>query len=218
VRKILKDMSSDRKILICMQTILYCSIPPILLVVFVTIAMVLVNGRMYDSAYFIVFIQQTLPITLAYGVIPILIYKGIKQGSLSEIGIKASKYRIVDFINIAVLSIFTFLLINKGIFTHDVSIYVIHYFFVAVSEEILVRGLILKKLKEVISKEYIAIIISAVIFALVFHSTDGIFTNLLYRVPFGVITAYLYIKTDSMISPIILHWIYNVTITIQEVL
>lgn len=86
--------------------------------------------------------------------------------------------------------------------------------FVSVSEEILVRGIILFELKGLLRRRWIAVFVSAIIFSLIFHSTDGIWINMLYRIPFGLFTAILYEKTDSLMSSILFHWIYDVLLSI----
>jgi len=108
-------------------------------------------------------------------------------------------------------------LFYKGIHQKNVFVYVIHYFFVALVEEILVRGIIYFQLFKLTNKKWLSVLICAFIFALVFHSTDGIWINIIYRVPFSIITSLLYLKTESLMTSVNFHWMYNVILTIKYI-
>lgn len=86
--------------------------------------------------------------------------------------------------------------------------------FVALAEETLVRGIILYELNLLFKRTWLSILVSALIFSLVFHSTDGLILNMLYRVPFGIVTALMYKKTDTLAPAITFHWMYNVALSI----
>lgn len=180
----------------------------------ITLVYGIVNSRVVANDFMIVFFQQSIPIFVCYGVIPCLSFNLIEKKSLQEIGIKKSKYLWIDLLNIFVVLSFGAYLLAEGVFGEEARIWVIHYLFVAISEEILVRGIILFELKAMLKKRWLAILISAVIFSLVFHSTDGTWINMLYRIPFGLITGILYEKTDSLTTSVSFHWIYDVLLSV----
>lgn len=197
--------------------LLYCGIPPFVLVLLITLSLSIVNSNTTSNVYMLVLIQQSLPVLISYGLIPILIFIIIEKLKLVDIGLKWNKNYQVTVLNMIIVIIFMIYLFYKEIFNYNEGVFVLHYFCVALAEEILVRGIILYKLSALVKKKWVAIVISAFIFALVFHSTDGIIMNIVYRVPFGIITAILYKKTDSLMSSITFHWIYNVALTINYI-
>jgi len=213
-RKILVRNDSESNIKALINIIIFCSAPPFCLVAFIVMMSSIFNSHNTNNLYILVMFQQSIPIFIAYGLIPCIIFKIYFKKPLADIGFKNNKHYFITIIDICIVGGFiAFLLFNK-ILNTDVGIYVIHYLFVAFSEELLVRGIILYLLEQLFYKEWMSILLSAIIFSLIFHSTDGVLLNLVYRVPFGVITAILYKKTNSLTSPIILHWLYNVLLSI----
>lgn len=92
----------------------------------------------------------------------------------------------------------------------------IHYLSVAVSEEVLARGVILYYLKQLFRLP-VAIIISALIFAFVFHSNSNQLMNLCVRFPLGLIFSLITERTKSILPSICLHWGYDVLVTILSI-
>lgn len=205
---------TDDKIWKLIKLILYCSVPPILLVLTITIMYGSVNSMTVTNNLLVVLFQQSVPIVICYGLIPCIFFKLLDKESLREIGLRANRRLWMNVIDILIATGFLFYLAAKGAFYNDARIWVIHYLCVAVFEEILVRGIILYELKRLFQRKWVAVFISAVIFSLVFHSTDGIFINMLYRIPFGLITGILCEKTESVSSSILFHWIYDVLLSI----
>lgn len=205
---------TDEKIWRLIYLFFYCSVPTILLVLTITLICGRVNGMKVSDNFILVLCQQSFPILLCYGVIPCVFYKLSEKKSIREIGVCKNRFLWIDMLNGFIAVSFLVYLATAQVFQREEKIWVVHYLFVAVSEEILVRGIILFELKELLKKRWIAVLLSAVIFSLVFHSTDGIWVNMLYRIPFGVITAILYEKTDSLMSSILFHWIYDVLLSV----
>lgn len=213
--KVLSTENSEAFILQLITLIAYCAVPPVILVLAITVAAALINSATTSSIYALVICQQTLPVTISYAVLPLLVFSTVGSNSLGEIGIKKNKNRIITIVDIIAIGLFGAYIIINGVLRQSVGVYVIHYFFLAISEEILVRGIILSYLRRLITKDWISILLSALIFALVFHSTDEIVSNIIYRVPFGIIAAILYKKTGSLQSSALFHWIYNVMMTLN---
>lgn len=192
----------------------FCGIPLVLLVGFITIGISLVNTSNTENTWLIVGIQQTLPVFLALGVLPFLMFYHLERKNLSIIGVSKFKNKYIAWATlILVVTFLVYLQYNHKLFV-DSGIFVVHYAIIAISEEILVRGIITYELNKIVQNKVIAIVISAVIFALVFHSTDGVLSNLLWRVPFAVIMSILLEKTGTIWSSVTLHWIWNVLLTV----
>ncbi len=90
---------------------------------------------------------------------------------------------------------------------------VLHNFAVALSEEILVRGVILTELKKIFNV-YSSIVIDALIFAFVFHANEDIKINLFIRFPLGLILALIATRVKSIHPCVLLHWAYNVAVVL----
>ncbi|QSZ26622.1 CPBP family intramembrane metalloprotease [Aceticella autotrophica] len=90
---------------------------------------------------------------------------------------------------------------------------VLHNFAVGLSEEILVRGVILKELKKIFNVYY-SIVIDALIFAFVFHANDNIEINLFIRFPLGLILGLIATRAKSIHPCVLLHWSYNIAVVL----
>lgn len=204
----------DEKIWQLIYLFFYCSVPPILLVLTITLMYGTVNSKVVMSDFVIVLFQQSIPVFLCYGIVPCIFFKMIRKKALQQVGIRRNRRLWIDVCDLLVVILFVGYLVVAGIFQSEAWIWVIHYLFVAVSEEILVRGIILFELKGLLKRKWMAILASAVIFSLVFHSTDGTWVNVLYRIPFGLFTGILHEKTDSLMSAVLFHWIYDVLLSV----
>ncbi len=196
----------------------YSGIPLVLLVGFITIGVGFVRGDRVSNAWLLVGIQQTVPALISLGLIPLFIFTKIEKNSPKLIGINKYKHKLLAVINIFIIIIFLSYLAIAGLLFSSRGIFVLHYAVIAITEEVLVRGIITYKLKELFENKVIAITVSALIFSLVFHSTDGLFANLLWRVPFAIIMSILLETTGNIWFPITLHWIWDVIITLRPFL
>lgn len=75
-------------------------------------------------------------------------------------------------------------------------------------EEILYRGLMYNKLKE-ISNAFIGVLISSILFALLHIPKYGFGTNTFFLFLVGILLAYCYEKTNNIYVPILIHSINN---------
>lgn len=91
----------------------------------------------------------------------------------------------------------------------------IHFFCIGLSEEILARGMIAYYLREIFS-ESITIVVSALIFAFVFHSNADVVTNLIVRFPLGLLFGYMTEKTKSIYPAVLIHWGYDIIVTFSS--
>lgn len=211
----MKETNIDEKILQYMKFLGFCGIPPSLLLILISITYGLINTHTSHHAYAIVLCQESIPVLFAYAVIPVIIFLLVEKKPLKDIGLRKNKYRWMDVIDFLLIILFMFFLIVKGVFRSNVTIWIFHYLCVAVAEEILVRGIILYEAEKIFYSSNISILISSIVFALVFHSVDGVsIANLLYRIPFGIIMAILYKSTGSLCTSVTIHWIYDAILSI----
>lgn len=80
---------------------------------------------------------------------------------------------------------------------------------VASAEEVLYRGIIQRRLSRIWGK-YCGLILASALFAFVGHWQAPLVDNALFRLPFGVILGYLYLRSNSLLMPITMHWWFNV--------
>lgn len=191
----------------------YCTIPRMIMIVLITIILTFINTTTVSSPILIVLAQQSLPVFVGYCILPVFTFLRLEKEPIETIGIRRSN-KWIFFICFAVTIVWLCFLFFRAVGSLELTIYSIHYLFVAISEEVLVRGIILFYLSKIFRKKWVAVIVSALIFALVFHSTDAVIDNLIWRVPFGIVTAFLYMKTKTLVVPILFHWIYNTGITV----
>ena len=83
------------------------------------------------------------------------------------------------------------------------------WLFVALSEEVLYRGIIQRRLCN-LSGKYSGLIFASIVFAFVGHCKAPVMDNLILRLPFGLILGYIYLRTRSLVLPVAMHWGFNV--------
>jgi membrane protease YdiL (CAAX protease family) len=54
------------------------------------------------------------------------------------------------------------------------------------------------------------LILAAAVFALVGHARVPVLDGGMLRLPFGLILGYVYLRSNSLLMPIIMHWWFNV--------
>ena len=212
-----RSKNTDYMIFQFVKVAMYCCIPSAVLVITITVALTFVNSRTTSSIYAMVLMQQSVPVLFSYGLLPLLIFALTEKSKLEVVGLKRNRHFLITVLNICAAIIFICYLFYKNIPQRKEFVYVIHYFCVDLAEEILVRGIIFYQLERLVKRRWISVVICAFIFALVFHSTDGIWMNIAYRVPFGIIASMLYLMTGSLMTSVNFHWIYNVILTINYI-
>jgi len=156
----------------------------------------------------------SIPVIFFLGVLPVLYEKVYEKESLYNIGLVYGRNRIYIFwmlVSFAILlaSILSIYRIEQTLF----FILVLHNFAVGLSEEILVRGVILTELKKIFNV-YSSIVIDALIFAFVFHANEDIKINLFIRFPLGLILALIATRAKSIHPCVLLHWAYNAAVVL----
>ena len=84
---------------------------------------------------------------------------------------------------------------------------------IACSEEFWSKGILIRQLVSYVKYPVVLIVVPACVFAFVAHFNQPFLANLLYRFPFGLLTAMLFLWTKSLYWPICLHLGYNVMVS-----
>lgn len=79
---------------------------------------------------------------------------------------------------------------------------------ISFSEEILYRGLMQRRFSFLFG-QIPGLILASALFAFVGHTREPFFDNLIYRLPFGIILGYLYLRKQSLFIPIYVHCAFN---------
>lgn len=128
--------------------------------------------------------------------------------------IPAHKYRYIVFI---ITSLVALILIILGIYFIDwnsYKLFILSFILSSISEEFLFRGLIEYHLCQYYTTT-ITILIQAMLFAFIGHQSFDIVTNLIVRVPLGILLSYLR-RLTSLYSPcILLHALYDTLLFIN---
>lgn len=84
---------------------------------------------------------------------------------------------------------------------------------IACCEEFWCKGLIFHLGRRVFSSGVLIVAVSAAVFAFVTHTGSPVLTNLVFRLPFGLITGLIYLRTRSLAWPVLLHLNYNLLVS-----
>lgn len=191
-------------------------LPPLMLLILLISISMIIGILNITQPLISILDSQSIPIFISFVLIPIYILKLTDKLNFKDIGL-------VDFLNkrtiITTLSIL-FLFISIVMYTNKfndiaTNYYVfIHFMFIGISEEILTRGIMIHILSRNLGK-VVSMILSSLIFAFVFHSNENILTNLIIRLPLGIILGSMYLYTKNLSSSILLHWFYDVIVVLK---
>lgn len=116
-----------------------------------------------------------------------------------------------DVIILIVLIIGLFIIKNR-IIKADIVFPLVQNIPIAVCEEFWCKSILYTQLNKVLKKPLAIITVSAIVFAFITHAGVGFWDNVLLRFPFGLITGYVYYRTNKLVYPVVLHLFYNVII------
>lgn len=155
--------------------------------------------------------QYSIPFSIFFGIFPMFYVLFFKRLKLKEINVlpNKNKWYIFSVVLLIIMSACVILYVKQKLSTELFLILIIHNFFVAFTEELLARGIILSLLLKSM-RPIASIILNGIIFAFVFHSAADSTINLLLRLPLGILLAFLSYWTRSIHPSILLHWMYNV--------
>ncbi len=153
-------------------------------------------------------------LVLGLCIIPYVFVNKIYNPSIKELGIGEIKnYEILCILSVISLMIL-YLYVDKSNLRIILLIQVVlQNMGVAFSEEFFSKGILFFIGKKITSNKGVVVIISSIVFAFMFHSGDLFMTNLTYRFPMGIILGIIYLKTDNIYLPIILHVANNLVAT-----
>jgi membrane protease YdiL (CAAX protease family) len=109
---------------------------------------------------------------------------------------------------------YTCVLLSKQIELLSLSPYIIlslsiRWLIVAFGEEVLYRGIIQRRFSNLCGR-YCGLILASLVFAFIGHFRAPLADNLMLRLPFGLTLGYLYLRSQSLLFPIGMHWGFNV--------
>lgn len=84
---------------------------------------------------------------------------------------------------------------------------------VALSEEFYVKGILFYQARRIYNNSIFIVILSTLVFSFVLHNSNSIINNVIYRVPMGLITSIIYLKTKKIYMPVAIHFIYDMLFT-----
>lgn len=204
------------------EIICYVSLPLILLFLLTIITSVIFAGNLNTdvnaaTSFKDVFVSFTLPMLTALVIAPLTIKLFVQKTSLSDLGLAfpISKLSLVLCILMGAVSIIlTFCLDRFSELKVSAWTVLFHFFFVALSEEIILRSIIMNELLCFSRSILVLCVINGAIFAFIYHSSEDFFINLLVRFPLGLILSFVRLRSKSTYPAVMLHLMYNMIVTI----
>lgn len=196
-------------------------VPLVLVVLFVFVSTWIVIGQVVGNINDVTDFWETilcfsLPMFLAMSVLPVLFELLIKKNTLERIGLsyKSTKANNIFLaLNFVVLVISFILIFCTGMdFVYVLSI-ILSFLFVAISEEIMMRGILMDTMTQKMPWLFAAVI-NSLIFAFVYHSSDDALVNLIWRFPLGFILCVVAKKSGSVYQGIIIHFWVNILVNV----
>lgn len=176
---------------LCVKISAFIVIPLILFITFSIIMSISFNKSNIGDVNKIISLKDTImffsiPMIFFFGVLPVLYKIVIEKETVYSIGLNPGKNKFYTFsmlvflvtLVVSILSVY-----NKTVGQIHFYTVVIQFLAVALSEELLIRGIILFELRKFFNDSF-SIIVSSLIFAFVYHSNADMWINFLLR--FGV--------------------------------
>lgn len=199
-----------------LRVAMYTVLPLIGLVVWVIAIPILLYGGVMSNlddaqnAFQVLFIFS-LPMLLFFVMFPLLMEKR-KKITLQDLGLKFEvnkKNIVLLIINLGLVVYSFYRMITSGGDLQRIIPVLIQLCVIGISEEVLCRGVIYYEIQKIVNKDILCIIISSLIFGFIFHSGDSDITNLLVRVPLGLLFGSIRHYTGNVYNSIVMHTWYN---------
>ena len=155
------------------------------------------------------FLMMTVPTVISFIILPKLLLKLLKIEDKLDL-FRHLKTSILIFISFLPIYLLAF---RSKLDMDLIGFWIIHYLIVAMGEEYIYRHLLISLLSKKMSV-VISCIISSLVFAFILHNNEAFATNLIIRLPLGLVLSGIYVKTKSLSLPIIIHSIYNLLVMI----
>lgn len=213
--------SASEWIEVFIKIVCYISLPLILLFAGTMLSSVFITGGINTdvnaaSSFYQVLISFSVPMLIALAIIPLAAQIIIQHNNFEVLGFvkKPKRWSVIICAALSILVIVATAYIDKNLETEisAMTIYV-HFLAVAISEEVILRSVIMHEMKNLISNKFLLCVINAIIFAFVYHSSEDFLSNLLVRVPLGFALSYARLSSNDIYLPIALHWAYNMMVT-----
>ena len=159
-----------------------------------------------------VIIAFSVPMIISLVILPLLFWVLIQHNTLQSLGLIYSpkKWSVVMCSGMGmIVLISTCYLTNNDEIKITAFTICFHFLVVAISEEIIMRGIIMHEISRVSSNGVIICVVNAVVFAFVFHSNEDFLSNLVVRLPLGLILSFSKLKSKDIYLPIMIHWAYD---------
>lgn len=155
------------------------------------------------------FLMMTVPTVISFIILPKLLLKLLNIEDKLDL-FRYLKTSIVIFMSFLPIYLLTF---RSKLDMDLIGFWIIHYLIVAIGEEYIYRHLLISLLSKKMNV-IISCIISSLVFAFILHNNEAFVTNLIIRLPLGLVLSGIYVKTKSLSLPIIIHSIYNLLVMI----
>ncbi|WP_163581717.1 CPBP family intramembrane glutamic endopeptidase [Gracilibacillus saliphilus] len=153
----------------------------------------------------------TIPAFIGFILFPLLWYILSDKLQLQDIGMVHRLNRTT--ITICVISFAV--IIYSCIQIQDIPwIMLVHFAVIGLGEELVFRGILLYRLQQVMNS-WLAILISAAVFAFVFHSGQPFLDNVSYRLILGVVFGFIFLRSKNIWGVASIHFAYNFFVTYQ---
>lgn len=196
-------------------------LPMIALVILILFSTKLVLGKIVGNINKVTDFWETilcfsLPMLLAIGVFPFLYELLLKKKNLHEIGLQyhaSKKNNIVLIFNLMLLVTSFIMMFHLKMGTVYTLSIIISFLVVALTEEFMMRGIILNTLNEKLPW-ILSALVSSVLFAFVYHSSDVDSVNLVWRFPLGFVFCVVTKCSGSIYQSAIMHFWVNIMVNI----
>lgn len=217
----MKDQKLTKIVERIIRIVCFVSLPLILLFVLTILTSLLFSGAINvdvnaANSFGQVFVSFSLPMLTALVLIPLALKIFGEHKTLESLGYCAKPEKrsllLCAALGLIVLGE-TYLLTSRQLLQVSAATICFHFFIVAVSEETILRSVIMDELQQLPLNRFFLCLVNAAIFAFIYHSADDFLANLLVRVPLGLVLSYARLKANDIYLPIMLHWAYNMGVT-----
>lgn len=153
----------------------------------------------------------SLPMVISLVLFPYYTSKKIYKLTNNDLGLCLDIKNSISFFICCIIAMISCILF----FLHDNSFENYHvvfsFLFVGFTEEFFFRGVLYAIFNQKL-KPITALIITSLIFSVLFHSTDSVANNLIFRFPIGLLLGIIRIKTKNIYSASLIHFAYNLLV------
>jgi len=203
------------------KTCAYIALPLLLMIALTMLGSYITTGGINTDVDNANTLPQTLvgfsfPMLIGLGVVPLFIKMRSEKKTFRELGFTMANPKLT----IGLCAVSIALLVFAVIYGWDdptisglMSIIVVHFLFVGISEETILRSVIYDETGKIF-KGVLNCVVTGLIFACAYHSGDDFVGNLMVRFPLGLLLGLLRYKSKSIYPAIAFHWAYDVFVSL----